>query len=418
MPRGWITTRLVDLADVNPEHLDSRTEPDYALEYLDIAAIASPGVIGPSRTLTFAEAPSRARRRVRAGDILVSTVRPYLRNFGRIRKAPRNLVVSTGYTVVRPRAGVSGSFLYQHVLSERFVEFLKPRMRGSNYPAVNNTDVEVYGLPLPPLPEQRKIAAILSSVDDAIEKTQAVIDQVRVVKRGLLQELLTRGWPEEHTRFKKTPIGEIPENWHYAPLGTRTELQPGFAFKSQDFSPDGDRLLRGSNVAVGRLTWPADKTKYFPSERRGEVSEYVLQQDDIIVAMDRPFIAGGFKIAKVTASDLPALLLQRVGRFHRHRELTPGYLWQLLQSPYVETHLQITQKGTDLPHISKSEIEASICPFPPVEEQEQIASCLASLDEYATRLSEQQQQAQQLKTGLMSVLLTGELRVTPDPEPA
>ena len=417
MPRGWSTTTLAELADVNPEQLRSRTDPSYTLEYLDIAAITSPGVVGPTRTFTFTEAPSRARRKVRAGDILVSTVRPYLRNFGRIPESPANLVASTGYAVVRPRAEISGSFLYQHILSERFVEFLKPRMRGSNYPAVNNADVEAYELSLPPLTEQRKIAGILSSVDNAVEKTRAVIDQLQVVKRGLMQELLTRGWPEEHTRFKKTPIGEIPENWDYSPLGTRTELQPGFAFKSQDFSLDGDRLLRGSNVAVGRLTWPNDKTKYFPRERRGEVSEYVLQQDDIVVAMDRPFIAAGFKIARVTASDLPALLLQRVGRFRRHRELTPGYLWQLLQSPYVETHLQITQKGTDLPHISKSEIEASICPFPPVEEQEQIASCLATLDEYATRLGNQQQQTQQLKTGLMSVLLTGELRVTPDPKP-
>ena len=64
----------------------------------------------------------------------------------------------------------------------------------------------------PLLAEQRKIAAILSSVDDAIEKTQAVIDQVQVVKRGLMQELLTRGLPGRHTRFKQTEIGEIPED--------------------------------------------------------------------------------------------------------------------------------------------------------------------------------------------------------------
>ena len=315
---------------------------------------------------------------------------------------------------VNPTSQTEPRWLYYAISNLR----LERLNEATGIPGLNRSTATSLHFQVPPIVEQRKIAAILFSVEDAIEKTQAVIDQVQVIKRGLLQELLTRGWPEEHTRFKKTPIGEIPENWDYAPLGTRTELQPGFAFKSQDFSPDGDRLLRGSNVAVGRLTWPDDKTKYFPRERRGEVSEYVLQKDDIIVAMDRPFIAGGFKIARVTASDLPALLLQRVGRFHRHRELTPGYLWQLLQSPYVETHLQITQKGTDLPHISKSEIEASICPFPPVEEQEQIASCLATLDEYATRLSEQQQRAQQLKTGLMSVLLTGELRVTPDPEPA
>ena len=66
-------------------------------------------------------------------------------------------------------------------------------------------------VPRPPLPEQRKIAAILSSVDDAIEKTQAVIDQLQVVKRGLMQELLTRGLPGRHTQFKPTEIGNVPK---------------------------------------------------------------------------------------------------------------------------------------------------------------------------------------------------------------
>ena len=325
---------------------------------------------------------------------------------------------STGYAVVRPGDRVDGSFLYQHVMSDGFVEFLKPRMRGSNYPAVKGADVEEYTLSLPSLAEQRKIAATLSSVDDAIEKTQAVIDQVQVVKRGLMQELFTRGLPGLHTQFKQTEIGEIPREWGSAPLGRRVELQPGFAFKSRDFSADGDRLLRGSNVGVGRLIWTDDKTKYFPSTRRAEVKDYELQEGDIVVAMDRPFISDGFKIATVTAGDLPALLLQRVGRFRRFRDLTPGYLWQLLQSRFVKTHLQISQKGTDLPHISKSEVESAICPFPTVYEQERLARRLEALDIYTTRLDQERKQCELLRTALMSVLLTGELRVTPDVEAA
>ena len=218
-PDNWRPATLGALAQVNPEQLGQRTDSDYVLEYLDIAAIERPGVIGASRKLTFAEAPSRARRRTRSGDILVSTVRPYLRNFARVKEAPANLVASTGYAVVRPANGVDGRFLYQHILSDAFVEFLKPRMSGSNYPAVKGDDVEAFRFSLPPLPEQRKIAAILSSVDDAIEKTRAVIDQVQVVKRGLMQELLTRGLPGRHTRFKQTEIGEIPAEWGLVSLG-------------------------------------------------------------------------------------------------------------------------------------------------------------------------------------------------------
>ena len=187
----WRASTLGSLAQVNPEQLGSRTDPDYLLEYLDISAIEQPGVIGDTRTLRFEDAPSRARRVVREGDILVSTVRPYLRNFARVRQALDNLVVSTGYAVVRPGDGVDGRFLYQQILSSGFVEYLKPRMSGSNYPAVTAHDVRAYPLFLPPLPEQRKIAAILSGMDDAIEKTRAFIDQAQIVKRGLMSVLLT-----------------------------------------------------------------------------------------------------------------------------------------------------------------------------------------------------------------------------------
>lgn len=90
----------------------------------------------------------------------------------------------TVYAVIRPSDDVDGDFLYQHILSDKFVEFLKRRMTGSNYPAVTAADVEVFPLQLPPLVQQRKIGATLRSVDDTTKKTQAVIEQVKVVKRG------------------------------------------------------------------------------------------------------------------------------------------------------------------------------------------------------------------------------------------
>ena len=114
VPGGWGIASLGGLAQINPEQLGSGTDADYVLEYLDISAIERPGLIGDSQKYRFADAPSRARRIVRKGDILVSTVRPYLRNFACVREATRNLVASTGYAVVRPGHGVDGRFLYQY----------------------------------------------------------------------------------------------------------------------------------------------------------------------------------------------------------------------------------------------------------------------------------------------------------------
>ena len=121
VPDGWGFANLDSLAQVNPAQLASGTDPDYLLEYLDIGAIEQPGIIGASRTLRFADAPSRARRMVRKGDLLVSTVRPYLRNFARVRQASENLVASTGYAVIRPRDGADGRFLYRTSMQKSMV---------------------------------------------------------------------------------------------------------------------------------------------------------------------------------------------------------------------------------------------------------------------------------------------------------
>ena len=98
----------------------------------------------------------------------------------------------------------------------------------------------------PPLPEQRKIAAILSSVDDAIDKTQAVIDQVQVVKRGLMQELFTRGLPGRHTRFQQTEIGEIPQEWGFFSLAELAEAPNGI-----QTGPFGSQLHASEYVELG-----------------------------------------------------------------------------------------------------------------------------------------------------------------------
>ena len=171
-------------------------------------------------------------------------------------------MASTGYAVVRPTDHVDGRFLYQHVLSNGFVEFLKLRMSGSNYPAVKSNDVRTYTLLLPPLAEQRKIAAILSSVDDAIEKTQAVIDQVQVVKRGLMQELLTRGLPGRHKQFKQTEIGTVPADWRVVRIRHVGHVEAGRQ-RSPKARGNLQSYLRVANVYDGYMgaalfrRWPS-----------------------------------------------------------------------------------------------------------------------------------------------------------------
>ena len=227
LPDGWRRVRLSDVATVNQAVLPASTPADAEIAYLDIASIRETGHIDEPVMLRMSEAPSRARRCVRSGDILVSTVRPYLRAFALVKDAPENLVASTGFAVVSPRPGVDTDLVYQQILSTQFVEYLVPLMTGTNYPAISAESVAAFEFPLPPDAEQRAIAQTLAALDETIERAETVIERVTDAKQALARELLTRGLPGRHTRFKQTAAGEIPEDWEIVPVRAVGEVRLG-----------------------------------------------------------------------------------------------------------------------------------------------------------------------------------------------
>src|SRR5258708_539140 len=134
-----------------------------------------------------------------------------------------------GYLIrFRPRRdALLPEFLKQYLRSSSYWSWVRDTQRAQAQPNINAAEYGSLGIPQPPPREQRKIAAILSSVDDSIEATQAVIDQLGVVKKAMMAELLTRGLPGRHTRFKQADIGEVPEDWEVIQLGQLATIERG-----------------------------------------------------------------------------------------------------------------------------------------------------------------------------------------------
>lgn len=189
--RKWASSIIGDCANINAESLNEKTPPDARFQYIDISSIESPGVMTSPRPIVFATAPSRARRVVRSGDILVSTVRPYLRAFAKVEFEADNLIASTGFAVLSARPCVDREFLYQYVLANPFVKYLEERMTGSNYPAVNAGDVVACPIPLPPMNEQKMIAEVLFQVDQAVAREKERKVGWERMRNALMQVLLT-----------------------------------------------------------------------------------------------------------------------------------------------------------------------------------------------------------------------------------
>ena len=163
----------------------------------------------------------------------------------------------------------------------------------------------------------------------------------------------------------------------YESLGTFRSLQNGYAFKSEWFAKGGVRLLRNANVGHGALGWT--DVVYLPEEQANEYERFKLREDDIVLTLDRPFIVTGTKVARVKPTDLPALLLQRVGRFV---ETTPGlsdeYLFRWINSPHFNEQID-PGRSNGVPHISSKQVEAAEIFVPPLAEQHRIVAKVDAL---------------------------------------
>ncbi|WP_163527845.1 restriction endonuclease subunit S [Halobacillus ihumii] len=283
---------------------------------------------------------------------------------------------------------------------------------GSTFKEISKGELRSFAIQRPSIVEQKEISSILSSVDEAIEKTKQIIEQTTKVKKGLMQQLLTKGIG--HTKFKKTPIGEIPEGWSHVTLSKVLRVQGGYAFKSKDASNSGIKWLKIANVGLGEILW--NDQSYLPGKFEENHPDYLLEENDIVMAMTRPVIREEAKVARLSNQDVPSLLNQRVGRFHVKDGLNKEFLYQLAKSNYFATEILLKIAGTDPPNISAKQIESIEVPLPSEEEQKKISDILSVFDVKALNGRKELEQLERLKKGLMQQLLTGKTRVPIDDE--
>jgi type I restriction enzyme S subunit len=194
IPEHWKVRRLKYTASINDEALPETTDPSYEFNYVDIGNVDPVKGIVAKEAYRFENAPSRARRIVRDGDTIVSTVRTYLRAIAPIREPEDHLIVSTGFAVVRPRR-IDPDYLSYALRSPYFIETVVSRSTGVSYPAINAIDVGTIELLIPATNEQRAIAAFLdretARIDVLIEKIRRSIDLLREYRTALITAAVT-----------------------------------------------------------------------------------------------------------------------------------------------------------------------------------------------------------------------------------
>jgi hypothetical protein len=213
--------------------------------------------------------------------------------------------------------------------------------------------------------------------------------------------------------------GGYPSSWEKVRLGEAAEIFVGFAFEAKQFTPAGVRLLRGVNIGIGRTKW--EDTVLI--EHSASPPDYLLRPGDIVVAMDRPFISGGFRVAQLTDEDTPSYLVQRVARLRPAGAATGDYVYTFLTSARFHRHLTARVTGTSVPHISGIDIGSAWMPLPPLQEQAElthrVAQAFKRIKAVEALVTTQQNQLAEFDQAILAKAFRGEL-VPQDPndEPA
>ena len=208
VPEHWEGWQLKYSASVNDEVLAETTDPDLELSYVDIGSVSAVKGISSTTKVSFEDAPSRARRIVRDGDTIVSTVRTYLRAIAAIRDPTPNTVVSTGFAVVRPRS-IFAPFMSYALHESGFIEAIMARSVGVSYPAINASEIGMLPIPIPETDEQHAIADFLDrktrKIDDLIANIETSIERLREYRSAIIDAAVTG---KIDTRTVDTPESE------------------------------------------------------------------------------------------------------------------------------------------------------------------------------------------------------------------
>ncbi len=299
---AWHEVTLAECAEFN----DSTYSPKEAwpvINYLDTGNISENRVseiqmLEPGKD----KIPSRSRRKVQPGDIVYSTVRPNQRHFGLLKSVPKHFLASTGFAVLRGKAGVADTgYIYWFLAQDSIVEYLHSIAENSTsaYPSIRSGDLEQLTLSLPPLPEQRAIAHVLGTLDDKIELNRRMNETLEEMAQALFKDWFVDFGPvrakiEGHEpylppdlwslfpeRLVDSELGPIPEGWEVRRLGDCYDLTMGQSPPGNTYNDEG----MGMPFFQGRT----DFGFRYPENRKScTAPTRIAQLDDTLVSVRAP----------------------------------------------------------------------------------------------------------------------------------
>ena len=298
------------------------------------------------------------------------------------------------------RATSSSNYKYLYYAIQKYNNQLKKASQGSTFEAINSNDLKGLKLPIPHIDEQEKIALILSNVDEQIDNVEALIEKNKELKKGLMQTLLTKGIG--HTKFKKTEIGEIPEEWEVKTFKDISKVSQGLQIAIEE---------RYKELKEGRL--PYITIQYINDKLNSDNKYFIENFSESVVCKEDD-------ILMTRTGNTGIVVTNEIGVFHnnffkvdfRRDLLNKDFLVWFLNTNLIQNLIIRYAGTTTIPDLKHGDFYKLPVVIPSLKEQEKIASILSEVDEKISKYKNKKQKLEELKKGLMQQLLTGMIRVT------
>jgi type I restriction enzyme, S subunit len=333
---------------------------------------------------------------------------------------PQVLLTCRGATcgsvnVSLPNSWINGNAMVvkaiDNSMDQRFLEYalkggidLSNAITGAAQPQITRQSLSQVKISYPKsLSEQRRIVAILDEAFAAIDKAKANTEQNLRNARELFESYL-------QGVFEKKG-----EGWEETSLQKEIKLITGFAFKSPLYStsPEDILLVRGDNIMQGYFRW--DDAKRWPKREFATFSKFHLCENDIVLAMDRPWVKAGLKCAMISKHELPALLVQRTACIRPKKEIDHQFLYYIILSTDFSKHLLSNQTGIGVPHISGKQILEYRFYKPTLKEQARIIGNLNNLRSHVQKIEHlykrKLEDLEEIKKSILQKAFSGEIEI-------
>ena len=409
LPEGWQWVRLGDVAEVGTGGTPSRSESAYwsgSIPWMASGEINQRRVQATAEQITTEGLKNSNAKLFPPGTVMVA-MNGQGATRGKACVLDIEAACNQSLAAVRSGRYSRNSFLF-HVLDSAYEELRSITGDGRN--GLNLTLVRTFRLPLPPLSEQRAIAAVLDSIDDAIERTEAVIAATEQLRDAMLHELLTRGVPGWHMGWKDVPgIGTIPACWDVVRLGEGvTHVGSGVTPRGgkSAYAASGIPFLRSQNVHFDGLS--LGDVVYIPSEVDDSMHRSRVQPGDVLLNIT------GASIGRCTIAPIdlgPANVNQHVCIIRTTEEFNPRFVWKWLSTPRSQREIDEIQTGQSRQGLNYQQVRQLTIARPPRTEQDSIVEMLRRLDATLEAVRQERDGLQPLKASAADVLLTGRVRV-------